>query len=77
MAKLSLYFLQLISIKKGQKTKYKTWRYRNQTAFQINYLGCMLNEIMSEETMVLSLINKINNKLKFLYWKNRFLNPAL
>ena len=27
--------------------------------------------------MVLSLINKINNKLKFLYWKNRFLTPTL
>ena len=27
--------------------------------------------------MTLSVINKINNKLKFIYQKNRFLTPAL
>ena len=32
---------------------------------------------MSGETMVLSVINKINNKLKFFYGKNRFLTPTL
>ena len=32
---------------------------------------------MSRETMALSVINKINNKLKFLYRKNRFLTPTL
>ena len=37
------------------------------------YLGCMLDETMSGETMALSVINKINNKLRFLYKKNRFL----
>ena len=37
----------------------------------------MLDETMSGETMALSVINKINNKLKFLYRKNRFLTPTL
>ena len=37
----------------------------------------MLDETMSGETMTLSVINKIHNKLKFLYQKNRFLTPAL
>ena len=37
----------------------------------------MLHETMSGETMALSVINKINNKLKFLYRKNRFLTPTL
>ena len=32
---------------------------------------------MSEETMALSVINKINNKVKFLYQKNKFLTPTL
>ena len=32
---------------------------------------------MSEETMTLSIINEISNKLKFIYWKNRFLTPTL
>ena len=40
---------------------------------KVKYLGCMLDETISEETMTLSVINKINNKLKFFYWKNRFL----
>ena len=31
----------------------------------------------SEKTMALSVINKINNKLKFLQRKNRFLTPTL
>ena len=37
----------------------------------------MLDETMSGEAMALSVINKINNKLKFLYQKNRFLTPTL
>ena len=37
----------------------------------------MLDETMSGETMALSVINKINNKIKFLCWKNRFLTPTL
>ena len=37
----------------------------------------MLDETMSGETMALSVINKINNKLKFLYRKNRCLTPTL
>ena len=37
----------------------------------------MLDETMSGETMTLSVTNKINNKLKFLYWKNGFLTPTL
>ena len=38
---------------------------------KVKYLGYMLNETIAEETMTLSVINKINNKLNFLYWKNR------
>ena len=44
---------------------------------EVKYLGCMLDETTSTETMALSVINKINNMLKFLYWKNRFLSPTL
>ena len=33
---------------------------------KVKYLGCMLDETMSGEKMALSVINKINNKLKFL-----------
>ena len=44
---------------------------------KVEYLGCMLDETMSGETMAFSVINKINNKPKFLYWKNRFLTLTL
>ena len=43
----------------------------------MNYLGCMLDESMSGETMALRVIEKINSRLKFLYWKNRFLDVPL
>ena len=40
---------------------------------QITYLGCVLDERMSCEPMALKVINKIDWKLIFLYWKNRYL----
>ena len=43
----------------------------------MTYLGCLLDEIMSGEPMALKVMNKINVKLKFLYWKNRFLSTEL
>ena len=43
---------------------------------KVKYLGCMLDETMSGETVALSVINKMSNKLKFLYHKNRFLTPT-
>ena len=33
---------------------------------KVKYLGCMQDETMFEETMALSVTNKINNKLKFI-----------
>ena len=38
----------------------------------MTYLGCVMDETMSGEPMALKVINKINGKLKFLYWKNSF-----
>ena len=37
----------------------------------------MLHETMSGETMALSVVNKINNKLKFLDPKSKFLTATL
>ena len=44
---------------------------------KVTYLGCILNEIMSGESMAVKVINKINSRLKFLHRKNKFLTPAL
>ena len=43
----------------------------------VNYLGCILDESLSSESMGLHVLNKLNSKLKFLYRKNRFLSPSL
>ena len=41
------------------------------------YLGCLLDETLSGESMALKVINKINSRHRFLYRKNRFLAPPL
>ena len=43
----------------------------------MNYLGCVLDEVMSGVTIVLRVIEEINSRLKFLYRKNRFLDVPL
>ena len=43
----------------------------------VNYLGCVLDETMSGETMALRVIKKINSRLKFLYQKILFLDIPL
>ena len=41
-------------------------------AFNITYLGGVLDETMSGDTITLNVINKLNDKLKFLCRKNNF-----
>ena len=43
----------------------------------VNYLRCALDEAMSGETMALTVIEKINSRLKFLYRKSRLLDVPL
>ena len=44
---------------------------------KVTYLGCILDETISGESMALKVINKINSRLKFIHRKNKFLTPAL
>ena len=44
---------------------------------KVTYLGCLLDETMSGESMALKTIKKIDQKLKFLCRKNCFLTPEL
>ena len=44
---------------------------------KVTYLGCILDESLSGESMVLHVLNKINSRLRFLYIQNRFLNKLL
>ena len=44
---------------------------------EVTYLGCILDESLSGESMALNVVSKINTRLKFLYRKNKFLSPQL
>ena len=44
---------------------------------KITFLGCILDESLSGESMALHVLNKINSRLRFLYRQNRFLNKPL
>ena len=43
----------------------------------MTYLGCILEETMSEESMANKVISKVNARLKFLHRKNKYLTPNL
>ena len=39
---------------------------------EVTYLGCILDETLSGESMAIHVINKINSRLRFLYRQNRY-----
>ena len=39
------------------------------------YPGCIINQNLYSESMSLSVIDKVNSRLQFLYRQNRFLHP--
>ena len=73
----SILFASKFKIKKVRKLNIKYGNIQLKQHSKVKYLGCMLDETMSGETMALSVINKVNNTLKFLYQKNRFLTPTM
>ena len=60
---------------KAQDVKYKDTKIKQHS--QVTYLGCVLDETLSGETMAFKALKKINGKLNFLYRKNKFLTPTL
>ena len=44
---------------------------------KVTYLGCILDESLSGESMAFHVLNKIGSRLRFLYRQNRFLNNPL
>ena len=73
MMKITLYFLRLNSKQKDQKLNIRYGDIQIKQHWKVKYLVCILDKTMSGEAMTISVINKINNKLKFLYRKNGFL----
>ena len=85
--KLSMHFGQdeTKSILFGTKHKLQTAKSLNvvfngieiKQLAKVKYLGCILDESLSGESMALNVIDKINSRLKFLHRQNRFLTPPL
>ena len=44
---------------------------------KVTYMGCLLGKKMSRKSMALKTSKKVNQKLKFLYRRNRYLTLAL
>ena len=44
---------------------------------KVTYLGCILDETLSGESMAIHVINKVNARLRFLYRQNKFLDIPL
>ena len=42
---------------------------------KVKYLGYVLDQSLSAESMTLNVIDKVNSRLKFLHRQNRFLTP--
>ena len=45
--------------------------------WKMTYLGCVLDECLTGETMAVQVCTKVTSKLKFLYRQNRFLSKEL
>ena len=73
----SILFSSMPKIKSARKLNIKNKNITIKQHSQVAYLGCVLDETLSGEPMALKAPNKINGKLKFLYYKSKFLTPTL
>ena len=73
----SIFFASERKIKKILKLKINYKNIHIKQHSKVTYLGCILDETMSGESIALKFINKINSRLKFLNRKNKFLTPVL
>ena len=73
----SILFASKSKIKKLQKLEIIFNNIRIKQRSRVTYLGCILEETMSGESMAHKVISKVNARLKFLHWKNKYLTPNL
>ena len=43
----------------------------------VEYLGCLIDSVLSDEDMALKVLTKVNGKLRFLYRQGKYLNKRL
>ena len=85
--KLSVHFRQhkTKSILSGTKHKLRNAKALNivyngteiKSYEKVKYIGCILHQNLSGESIALNIIDKVNSRLKFLHRQNRFLTPPL
>ena len=68
----SILFAPLNKCKKLRKLNTSYGSLKIKQFSEVTYLGCILDESLSGESMVLNVVSKINTLLKFLYRKNKF-----
>ena len=73
----SILFASKRKIKKLQKLEIIYNNIRIKQHSRVTYLGCILEETMSGESMANKLISKVNARSKFLHCKNKYLTPNL
>ena len=73
----SILFASKRKIKKLQKLEIIYNNIRIKQHSRVTYLGCILEETMSGESMANKVISKVNARLKFLHRKNKYLTPNL
>ena len=73
----SILFASKRKIKKLQKLEILYNNIRIKQHPRVTYLGCILEEAMSRESMANKVISKVNARLKFLHRKNKYLTPNI
>ena len=73
----SILFASKCKIKKLQKLEIMYNNIRIKQHSWLTYLGCILEEKMSGESMAHKVISKVNAILKFLHQKNKYSTPNL
>ena len=68
----SILFAPLNKCKKLRKLNISYGSLKIKQYSEVTYLGCILDESLSGESMALNVVSKINTRLKFLYRKNIF-----
>ena len=73
----SILFAPLNKCNKLRKLNISYGSLKIKQYLEVTYLGCILDESLSGESMALNVVSKINTRLKFLHRKGNFLSPQL
>ena len=73
----SILFVSKCKISKLQKLEIVYNNIRMKQHSRVTYPGCILEEAMPGESMASKVRCKVNARLKFLHWKNKYLTPNL